>query len=554
MKKKYNIKKSFLIGILILTIAGLLSKILGAIYKIPLTNILGTNGIGIYYLIFPIYSALLVISSSGISTTTSRLISIEQKKIKSNEFKILLYCCLISLFISVFFSIIILLFAKQLAFLQGYANAYMGYYAIIPAIIFASILSVFRGYFQGKQDMMPTSISQIIEQLIKVVFGLIFSKLFLKYGIEFAVFGAILGVSLSEIIAFLYIIFVFIIHKSKTIKQANQKFIEKQVELNNINDDKIANTNFCDKKMCIVNNISIFKQIFIYSIPITFSALIFPINSFLDSFIIINLLMKCGFSNLYATSLYGISNGIVNTLISLPLVVINAISISIIPNLSGEWAENKREKVLSKIHFFIKISWVLSIFMFIIYALFCDNIIYSLYGSSFDVYGLNEYAFSCKLLFLSSISIIYYSFLQTFIAILQAINKPNKPLIALTFSSIIRCILLIILVSITNINIFGQVIANIVFLILSCIICLNEIKKNINLKFNFRTFVISPLIAGIVSFAVMLFIKLGLQLPDFLTMIVAVMVGISIYLAIIITQKTFNYDELKKLMVFKRSN
>ena len=177
MKKR--ISRNIFIGAGILAIAGIFSRAIGAVYKIPLTNTLGANGMGVYYLIFPFYSLLLVLSSSGVSTAVSSIIAKERaKNIKKNEIIVFRVSLIFVTIISTIGAISLLLFSRQISLVQGNINARLGYIAIAPGLIFASIIAVIRAFFQGLQNMYPTSISYIVEQVVKVVFGLYLYTLF----------------------------------------------------------------------------------------------------------------------------------------------------------------------------------------------------------------------------------------------------------------------------------------------------------------------------------------------------------------------------------------
>ena len=171
--KKSNVAK----GVIVLLFANFLCKFLGAFYRIPLSNILGAEGIGIYQLIFPIYSIFLILVSGGISTTLAKIIAKERANGDENK----IYCYLKIAFVFTFvFSFIIaaffLAFASNIAGFQGNLNAKLGYEIISAAVVFSSLITVFRGYFQGYEKMAPTAISQIIEQVFKLVLGLIFAN------------------------------------------------------------------------------------------------------------------------------------------------------------------------------------------------------------------------------------------------------------------------------------------------------------------------------------------------------------------------------------------
>ena len=166
--------RSFVLSAIILALGGFFAKAIGALYKIPLTNILGSSGMGLYYLVFPIYSLFITICSSGINVALATEVAKCRKvRHRYNEQKLLRVGLYISFLLSLIFTIITLLISFPVAELQGNINARFGYVAIAPAIIISSIIATLRGYFQGVENMVPTTVSLIVEQIVKLSFGLI---------------------------------------------------------------------------------------------------------------------------------------------------------------------------------------------------------------------------------------------------------------------------------------------------------------------------------------------------------------------------------------------
>lgn len=519
-------RHSFLIGAFLLAIGGFLAKAIGAIYKIPLANILGSNGMGVYHLIFPLYSLLLVLISSGISVAVSKMVSFERaNNNRKNQITIFRVSVTYVFFLSIVFSTALILFNEPISVLQGNVNAGVGYFAIAPAIIFASLISVVRAYFQGLENMIPTSFSNVIEQIVKLVFGLLLANYFLPRGIEFAVFGAVLAVTISEFAAFILILINFLFHKRKS------KYIH--------NNEKITSQTLTQKQ--------IFKNLIKYSLPATLSSLIIPITAFLDSFMVINLLVESGQSSALATSLYGIHNGIVNTLISLPVIITIAISTAIVPNLSGLHAKNNESEVSFKSSFFIKITWVIALPCFVLLLLLAPDIVEILYSRGLTDRVIDEFEFAYKLLMVASVSVIYYAFLQTFTSILQSIGKPIILFYSLFFALIIRTIIIVGLISMPQLNIFGVIIANVVFLTIATLINLVALRNYVALKFNFNRLVLVPIFSATVMGIVVFAIKTLLyeQLSPLIYSAICGFVGIIIYLLLLYVLKIFNPKELK---------
>lgn len=520
-------RQSVLMGALVLAVGGMIAKLVGALYKIPLTNILGTNGMGLYYLVFPLYSLLLVLISSGTSLAVSRLVSTERiHNNKHNELVVFKVALVYVFVLSLIFSALLIVFSNNISAIQGNANARVGYIAIAPAIIFSSLIAVVRGYFQGQENMIPTLLNNILEQVIKLVSGLILANYFMRKGVMFAVFGAILGVTISEFFSFILIIINYICYKKKLIYK--------------IDVAKTPNLSYMQA----------LKKIVIYAYPATLSAIIVPITTFLDSFLVINILNNSGFSSLQSTNLYGISNGIVSALINLPVLLCGALATALIPNLSGLYAQNNEKEVIFKTSLFIKITWIISLFFFIIFMIFAEDIISILYSRGLTNIVIDEYSFASKLLMISSVSIIYYALLQTFTSVLQSINKVKVPFYSLLISLCVREICIFLFVGNPKINIFGVAISNLIFLTIATIINLYYIKKYVALSYSFLKLIVSPIASVVVAGIVMYFLKFILsQLNTILYCMISGGVGMIVYFVLIFAFKSFNYNEMK---TFKR--
>ena len=533
-------RHSFIFGAFILAIGGILAKIVGAFYKIPLTNMLGTNGMGLYYLVFPMYSLILVLVSSGVSVGVSKLVAEERGKniCRKNELKILHAALLYVTVLGMFFGGLICVLSKTVSNIQGNVNAWLGYIAIAPGIVFASIISVFRAYFQGQENMLPTSVSNIFEQIIKLVSGLLLTNLFLPYGIIYGVCGAVLGVTISEFAALIQIWINYVWFKKKNEHVFN--------EYNNESKEEMT-----------------FKQAFVklikYSLPATLSSLILPITGLLDSFMIINILVKSGFSNTASTSLYGISNGIVSNLVSLPVVVITSLATAILPNISRLYSENNMKEITFRCSLYVKLTWLIALPCFVIFMVLAPDIISVLYKNGLNDLVINEFTYSYKLLMISSVSIIYYAFVQAFTSMLQSINKPMLPVVSFSIALVVRVLFVWILVSRPGINIFGQILANTIFLLVATLLNLVFVRKYILLDFSVQRTFVSPVFCAAVMGCLTYITRLWLaNTSPWLSLGVSAAVGGMAYLGLVVVLQCFspaeaeNFPFMKKLFRKKR--
>lgn len=570
-------KKSFFIGASILAIGGFLAKFLGAFYKIPLTHILGANGMGVYYLVFPFYSLALILASSGISTAVTKMVATERSKFnKRNEQKIFKLAILCSFIVSLILVGLTYLLADTFSFLQGNNNAYLSYLAIAPAIVFASVLAVIKGYFQGVENMLPSSISLLVQQTFKLLFGLFFAYKLKDLGVQYAVLGAIIGVTLSELVTLIYLTIRFVVYRRKQfykfyekkpcekhdeIHRLKREYLSKNTAVlycNNSRRQRIKKRLRCDKYYCENNDCCSYKTLFVklikYAIPSTLSSLVLPLSVFVDSFLVVNLLTNSGYSTTIATSLYGMSNGIVSSLISLPIVVISAMSTTIVPNLSSTIELSSQDVVVTKTNFFIKFAWIIALPMCALYLIFSSEIINVLYAGGLSSKVIDEFAFSYKILALSSISIIYNAFLYTFTAILNAFDKPEVPFYSQIIALAVRTLLAVVLVSIPALNVFGLIIANTVFLLISCVGCVLSLRKVIPLRVNFKTFFVTP----IVSIILVSVLGYGIKqlcysvLPSWLVMVIVGGVMMTMYILLLFVLRAFNTREWAYLPIPKK--
>jgi len=567
-------KRSFFIGATILAVGGFLAKILGAFYKVPLTHILGANGMGVYYLVFPFYSLALILASSGLSVAVTRMVASERSKYhRRNEIKVLKVAIIIAVATSIILIGITALIAEPFSFLQGNSNAYISYIAIAPAILFASLTSVIKGYFQGVENMLPSSISLIVQQLFRLMFGLLLAYKMYDYGMQYAVLGAILGVTISEFTGMVYLVIVYLVYKRKqfymffqqrdmegraNILLAKSRVKEygkhRNIDKSRLNRAEKYNTKiyYCSNMDCASTKVIAIRLIK-YAIPATLAGLITPLATFADSFLVVNLLTNSGYSTAVATTLYGMSNGIVASLISLPIVIISAISTTIVPNLSSSIELNSKETVVTKANFFIKFTWIIALPMFVAFLLLAPEIINLLYAGGLSTKVIDEYVFSYRMLAISSISIVYSAFLYTFTAILNAFDKPQIPFYSQCIGLVVRTLLTFALVAIPSLNVFGLFIANIAYLSISCIGCIIKIKDIIPLKVGLKNFFLVPVgsiaISAIAGYATK---KLcTIVFPPWLDLIIIGGVMLMVYIVLLLSLRAFSVKEWEYLPIPK---
>ena len=207
--------KSVAKSISVLGIAGILCKLIGALFSIPL-NMISTDIAADFYLVYPTYTLLLTISSAGIPVAVSRMVAgFLARNERRNAWNTFKYALLTLFGIGFFFSLIMLLCNRMLTGMVKVEETSGGFYAIAPCVMIVCVLSAFRGLFQGQQNMVPTAVSQLIEQIGKVALSLPLAALGLRTSVAAGATGALLGITLAEIIALLYMAFHYFVKKKE---------------------------------------------------------------------------------------------------------------------------------------------------------------------------------------------------------------------------------------------------------------------------------------------------------------------------------------------------
>lgn len=431
--------KPLLRGALWLGIGTFISKLLGAFYRVPLTNVLGGLGLGLYQMVFPVYALLLDFSGAGIPSALSKIIASNHQEKEKNAFDYLSSGVRLLFLFGVIGSLLMFFLAKPIATLQGNPDAYLGYVFLSPAVFAVCLISCLRGYFQGQMQMSPTAISQIIEQIIKLTFGLLLAKRFMP-NVPKAVAGATFAVAISEFVALIYL---FIVYKrQKKLKSFNFSF---------------------DKK----GHKERAKRILKVTVPVTLVGIMIPLSQVVDSFLIVNII------NLYrkdATVLYGLLGGVAVTIINLPVSVCYGISAVAIPMVSSSKTQSEKTKsTLKSIFLTFAVALPCALFCFF-FAPFTVNLLFRSLPSWQKTVAIN-------LLKIISPSVITLSLLQTTNAVLIAKGKLYTPVLSTLAGVIIKTALNVGLLSVPKLNVYGGAIALNACYFASCLINLILIFK-----------------------------------------------------------------------------
>lgn len=472
-------------GAIVLTIGGLVCKLFGGLFRLPLTNIIGLRGIAIFQMVMTIYSFSLVCVSGGVTNSLSKLVATARargdQKAVGGYLKNALYFSLIA---SGVFALIFLLFSRGISVLQGANEADYSYKLLALMLPLGALIGVGRGVIQGYGDMIPTAISQIVEQILKFAFGLIFAYFFRGQGISGGVFGAVLGIVVSEVFACIYILV-------KLRKKTNFSF-----------------------------NPGYKKEFFKACLPLTFGGVILPLSHTLESLFIVRLMALSGISESLATSIYGVQTGVVGAILNFPLVISLALSSSLLPNLSF-MAERKdflgQKSSISKA---MHAMWFLLVPLVVGIMAVAGKLYPLIYPQAMQ--GFLKIAL--QLTYVTGISIMATALMQQLVAILQANGHFRDSLIFYAIGGVAKIVVLIVVAITPQVSPFAIAISNIVLSATVCLCVIIKMREVVSLSpFD----MLLPLLSAAVLFMV---VKILLSLvPSLLGLAIAVFVGASLY-------------------------
>ena len=497
---------SYTAGALLLAVAGMIAKILGAVYRIPLTNLLGAEGIGIYQLVFPIYALMLTLSSGGIPTAISRLVSEKKTLGEDTSVQKVMKASFVLLFgLGSCAMLIMFLISAPLAELQGNSLIRFGYYVVAPAILIVAISAYFKGWFQGNMNMVPTAVAQIAEQAFKMIFGLLFAYLLLPKGIINAVVGALIGLTLAEFLSMLIMALLFAASKGKALPKVSLD---------------------ADSTKSIVRA----------SIPIMASGLVFPIVQFVDSLLIVNLLVGRGMARDIAISEYGILSAPVNSLINMPIVITLAFAVAIVPIISSKRAVRDAVSIKDKSSLAVKMSFLIGAPCFVAIFVLARPLMQILYPSL----AVQSIDLAVSLLMVSSVSVILLTLSQVFTSLMQALGKAVKPVMILLATAITKITLDIILIM--HLGIIGAALSSVIAYTLCVLIGWVTMSKllgrNEKMVKSISKIMIISVIIGLIIFG------LTFLLNKWWLVLASVLITPPVYFVLVLLFKVFAKEEL----------
>ena len=515
-------------GTAILAVAGILVKVLGAIFKIPLNALIGVEGLAYYSYAYPLYSLLLVVATAGLPVAISRLVS---EKIAVNDYTSAQRVFKLSRWLMFgvgLVSFLICFFGAELMAEYVYKDpgAVLPIKAIAPALIFVPIMSSYRGYFQGTQNMNPTAISQFVEQIVRVGVGLLATILLLDMGLDAAAAGATFGAPMGAVGGLIVIALIYKLNGKAIAYHVNHSIKTQNHETNG----------------------QIIKQILAIAVPITIGASIAPMMNFADSAIVVRRLLDAGFALGEARDLFGELSGYCTTMIGLPQVITQGIAVSMVPAVAAAFKLKNKVELTDSINMGMRISMIVGMPCAVGMMVLAEPILVFIFGMDEETIAAAMHA--APTLQIMCAGVVLMALLSTTNGILQGIDKQLLPVKNEAISAVLKIVVTYVLVAIPSLNIMGAAIGSVVAYGVAFALNMRDLYKYAQVKVDIGLAFVKPIIAsvlmGTAAFATFKLLLMIIE-SQTLAMFGSIMVGVITYVVLIFALKAIKKEEIAML-------
>ena len=508
----------------ILAAASVVSRIIGMLYRSPMSAAIGDEGNGLYSFAFEIYSIALILSSYSMPLAVSKLLSARfAKREYKNGMRIFWSAMFFASAAGLIMTLIIFLGAGLIEKASGYVGLATPLRVLSPTIFVVAIAGTLRGFFQSRKTMMPTAVSQLIEQIVNAIVSVAAAFLFVHLAssdvgkAKWGAAGGTLGTLFGALSALAFLIFTYVIYKPRMKRHLGH-----------------------DTTGYTESGRDISKLLAATIIPIILSQTVYQSIGIIDGFI---------FGNIYdgadRTVLYGIYSSKYRLMVNIPNAISSALASSMIPTLVSLYALGNRREFRNKLASSVKFNMVIAFPCAIGLMVLAWPIMKLLFPTTDTVVSGN-------MLFFGGIAVIFYALSTVTNAALQGLDKMRIPVIHAAISLVIHVVLIYVLLLFTDLSAYALVIGNITYPLVVCILNWFSVAKYAEYRQEIRTTFIVPAIASIVMGGVVFGISKLMQLilpsgyfANALLVMVCLIIAVAVYFVVLFLLKGLTREELK---------
>lgn len=521
---KGNKGNGFVMQAGILAMAGIIVRIIGILYRSPLTGIIGDEGNGYYSTAYNIYTIILLISSYSIPSAISKVIA-QRLALKEyrNAHKIF-HCALIYVIVV---GGIASLFAYFGAGFLVQKNAKVVLQVFAPTIFLSGLLGVLRGYFQAHGTMLQTSFSQIIEQILNAVVSLLAAYLLMQTVLTessttqavYGAMGSALGTGSGVLIALIFMWLVYRLNRNLLMKRVRR-----------------------DRRHEELSYGQIFRIIFSMVTPFILSTFIYNFSTSLNQTIyseIMEKIMHISESEIAVN--HGIFAGKAVVISNIPIAIASSMSSAMIPSISRSYAQGDRKRTHRQIRTAIQTTMLISIPCAVGMFALAQPITQLLFPQK------DSLVLAASLLRAISISVVFYALSTLTNAVLQGVGRVNVPVINAAVALIVQTIVLVLLLLFTDFGLYALAVAMIVYSFLMCLLNNISVRKALGYKQEIAKTFVLPGVSAILMGVCAYFVYQGIYwlVPvNLAALAVAILIAVIVYFVLVIKTGAISEEEL----------
>ncbi len=443
--KDRETKTSFITQGIILAAASVIVRLIGLVYRIPLANTIGDDGLGAYSNAFEVYNIALLLSTYSIPTAISKLISErEDKKEYSNSFHLLQTGLLFSGILGFVASLFLFLgadFIAEFVFKEADLSTAIPLKVLAPTIFVFSIMGVIRGFFQGKHTVIPTSVSQILEQIVNAVVSVMAAKLLIGYfsaSEQISAYGAAggtLGTLSGAVVALVFLLIVFF---------GYYPFLKKRVKKDQIG--------------AYEDRAFLLKVLLLTTIPIILNQTVYSISSFLDSVLLNQIFDYKGVEELVRRTMFGRYSGKYRLMTNVPIAVASSIGMATLPSIVQAHTLKQKELLHGRIAQAIKLNMMIAFPCAAGMAVLAAPIMQFVFGDTGEALTMTS-----RMMYIGAASVIFFAYSTATNSILQGVNRMRVPVIHGVISLAVYLVLDVLLLLFTPLGVYSLVVGNMIF-------------------------------------------------------------------------------------------
>ena len=536
-EESQNTGSHFLLQGSILALASVISRLIGLLYRVPMTAIIGDVGNNYYACAYDVYNVMLIISSYSLPLAVSKLVSSRMVTESRREvLKVLKGSLLFALLSGGLVSLLVWFGAEF--FCNTLLKTPLSVFALrvlAPVLVIVAFLGVIRGFFQGLGNMVYSAISQIIEQIVNAIVSVWAAWMLYHYGstvgavlgnrdeyaAAYGAAGGTMGTNLGALAGLCFMLIVLLLYL--------RRFRE--------DTDKNPGAEISSFR-------AIFTTLVLTIIPVLLSTTVYNISGILDQAIFKNTALLQGYSESKIDIWWGVYAGKYKLLINVPLAVANAIAVSSVPALTRSYQIGETEKVHEQINASRRFVMIVALPCAVGLAVLGQPIFTLLFPGTVETAPLAGHMMLC-----GSIAVIFFAMSTLSNGLLQGIDRLKVPVYHAGIALFLHVVLLMVLMLIFRLHIYAVILSNAAFGLIMAVLNAVSLRRYSGCRFDLKkTFLIPAvcsLIMGLCALGIYLLFYSVIDVGNSLSFVIAFVFAVVIYAVLLLLLKGVSDEEIR---------